>query len=96
MTDTSMIEKVARAIYEGRNGTGAKAWGALPNSHRDPYRADARAAIAAMREPSERMVYVGEGYADFVLPLGHDNSGDGRRKEMRMAFTAMIDAALKD
>jgi len=50
-----MIETVARAIYEKRNGTGCKPWPRLPRSHQDPYRSDARAAIEAMRDPTEAM-----------------------------------------
>lgn len=40
-------ERAARAIYESRNGPGCKPWGHLPRSHKEPYRADARAALAA-------------------------------------------------
>lgn len=43
----SVLEKVARAIYDGRNGRGARAWASLPRSHQSPYFSDARAAIAA-------------------------------------------------
>jgi hypothetical protein len=55
MTDT-MIERAARAIYEKRNGAGCKPWGIQPKSHKAPYLDDARAAISAMMEPSERMI----------------------------------------
>ena len=53
---TNMIERVARAIYQGRNGYGCRAWGSLPKLHHAPYLADAKAAIEAMREPTEAMV----------------------------------------
>lgn len=49
----SMVEQVARAIYEGRNGRGCVPWGRLPHAHRAPYLADARVAIEAMREPTD-------------------------------------------
>lgn len=41
-------EKIAKAIYEGRNGAGAKPWILLPKAHREPYIGDARAALAAL------------------------------------------------
>lgn len=42
------IEEAARAIYEDRNGRGCKPWSRLPGTHRENYRADARAAWAAL------------------------------------------------
>lgn len=45
-----MVERVARAIYEGRNGVGCRPWSRIGGGHQAPYRGDARAAIAAMRE----------------------------------------------
>jgi hypothetical protein len=53
----SMVERVARAIA-ATMGTPAGApvvWEHLPSSVRDYCREQARAAIAAMREPSEAM-----------------------------------------
>lgn len=50
-----IVERVARAIYEGRNGKGAIPWPKREWSHRAPYIKDARAAIEAMREPTDRM-----------------------------------------
>lgn len=41
------VEAVARAIYQDRNGSGARGWHTLPETHRRPYRSDARAAIEA-------------------------------------------------
>lgn len=43
-----MVEKVAKAIYEKRNGHGAKPFAHQPQAHRKPYFGDARAAIEAM------------------------------------------------
>lgn len=43
-----MPQKVARAIYEGRNGRGCTPWSRLSVVHQAPYLADARAAIGAM------------------------------------------------
>lgn len=55
----SMIERVAKAVYEGRNGKGCTAWGHLQNAHKAPYLTDARAAIEAMREPTHEMGIAG-------------------------------------
>lgn len=63
MTHDELVERVARAIYEHRNGAGCKPWSRQPQSHREPYLADARAAIAAvyeaLKEPTEAMVAAG-------------------------------------
>lgn len=45
----SVIERVAKAIYENRNGRGCKQWTIIPKSHQDPYRSDARAALEAIK-----------------------------------------------
>lgn len=53
MTDKKpelVTETAARAIYEARNGRGCKAWNLLPGSHKDPYLADAKAAIDAYQD----------------------------------------------
>lgn len=55
----------------------------------------ARAAIEAMRVPTEGMVCRGEALSDFVLAEGFDNSIEARRAEMKGAFASMIDAALE-
>lgn len=82
-----MIERVARAIYEGRNGAGCRAWGSLPTSHRDPYLKDARVALEATREPTEEME------AAFVnTTVNRWATLDG----LRDGYRAMIDAALKE
>lgn len=41
-------EAVARAIYEGRNGRGCVPWSRQTDSHRQPYRADADAALRCL------------------------------------------------
>lgn len=78
----TIIERVAQAIYEDRNGHGCVPWSKRTAAHKAPYRSDARAAIEAMREPTETMVTAGlrsdpEGYV----------KGD---------WYFMIDAALKE
>lgn len=42
------IFRVAKAIYEGRNGRGCRPWANLPSSHQHPYLNDARVALAAL------------------------------------------------
>jgi len=52
-----MVERVARSVYEKRNGHGCTPWSRLPNAHKEPYFGDARAAIEAMwTKPTEAMV----------------------------------------
>lgn len=51
-----MIERVARAIYEKRNGAGCVPWSRRDRAHKAPYMDDARAAIEEMREPTDEMV----------------------------------------
>lgn len=53
------IEEVANAIYSKRNGAGARPWYRLEKAHKAPYLDDARAAIEAMREPTEEMDQAG-------------------------------------
>lgn len=55
----TMVERVAQAIYEKRNGAGCYPWSLRTKAHKQPYFDDARAAIAALREPSEPMVKPG-------------------------------------
>jgi hypothetical protein len=81
-----MVERVARAPYERlakRRGSFVRTWDALPKRGQEYYRADARAAIAAMREPTETMLAI---WADV---------GDTREKAAHL-WRAMIDAALAD
>lgn len=40
-------ERIAKAIYESRNGHGCKPWTKLPIAHKAPYMADAQAALDA-------------------------------------------------
>lgn len=84
MAESEMIERVARAIYLARNGQGARPWSLLTKAHRTPYLGDARAAIEAMREPTEGM-----------LDKGAVAEGDGNLAQQALnIWAAMIDAAL--
>ncbi len=51
-----MVDQIAKAIYQSRNGAGCNPWGKLPGAHKDPYRADALAALGALRKPTPEMV----------------------------------------
>lgn len=88
-----MVERVARAIYISKGFDPDEAW-ADPQSNFFAMRrqeaafADARAAIEAMREPTEAMAEVGH-----VAMMGKPDSAQGRR-EASAAYRAMIDAAL--
>lgn len=82
---SEMIERVARAIYDGeiRPGGGGHILLAYPVME-EKYLVKARAAIEAMREPSETMIIAGQGEA-----YDHMTSA-------KAVFVGMIDAALKD
>lgn len=94
----SVVERVARAIcvvgYEdipnhadriNLNSPNCKQWGLfIP---------EARAAIAAMREPDEAMLKAGSG-AYRIATLGGEPSG-GARDVAERVFAAMIDDALQ-
>lgn len=82
-----MIERVARAVYEARNSGRATVaeWLELPQAVRAEERRDARAAIEAMREPTEGMVQAAHEEAPHIGSVFWWHS-----------WRAMIDAALKD
>ena len=52
---SEMQERIARAIYEDRNGAGCVPWSRRDKAHKQPYRRDALAAMKAMREPTVPM-----------------------------------------
>jgi hypothetical protein len=85
---TDMIERVATALYEqwAASFVVSKTWdGAKPGSQAE-FRTIARTAIAAMREPTEEMIFDG---GKAVLIVHHTlNTGD--------VYRAMIDAALEE
>lgn len=51
----NMQERIARSIYERRNGKGCTPWSRLPNSHRAPYLSDADAALDSLMAPTPGM-----------------------------------------
>ena len=90
-----MVERVAEAIWEARVADSSPisgcpsptAWASLPSIIKDVLTSQARAAIAAMREPTEAMVQIG-----YAASNAHDHMPD----DIRSAWSAMIDAALAD
>jgi len=74
---SSMVERVARVLQELRS----------PLVHWSHYEQDARAVIAAMREPTGEMLIAGEREGDIRLYRGHQLSPH--------IWQAMIDAALE-
>ena len=81
-----MIERVAKNLCDF--DLGKDAWD-FTGEHdcRDDYRALARVAIKAMREPTEAMIN-----NEFARAYNYGPFGD---KEVRRIFTAMIEEALK-
>jgi hypothetical protein len=51
------IEEIAKAIYERRNGHGAKPWGSLSKAHQESYLGDAEAAVERMASDAPDKVF---------------------------------------
>ncbi len=90
---SEMVERVAKAIYIGRNGGGVAPWGRLPLAHKAPYIVDARIAIQTMRKPTEAMISAsvedtlnGPGISAYLNWRDRDTA----------RYQAMIDAALSE
>lgn len=49
ITEQELVEVMARAIYEKRNGHGCTPWSIRNRAHKDPYICDATAALSAIR-----------------------------------------------
>lgn len=82
-----MVERVARAIYEVRNGAGCTPWSRRETAHKEPYRKDACAAIASLRDPTKAMSDVGWETSEAA-------DKEWRSCTPRQLWGAMIDAAL--
>lgn len=94
MPSNDMIERVARAIYEGRNGPRCTPWAHQPKAHQEPYLKDARAAIEAMREPTSLMVRNAEkAMLNEYRPKKYKHHVSCSRKH-RIRYSAMIEGAL--
>jgi len=90
MTDT-MLEKMARAMHEWRwlpvDGAATPSiampsWSDLPQWQRDRRIGDARAALQAIREPTDAMINAADDGVSCTAPA------------VDVAFTARIDAIL--
>ena len=95
MESMGMIERVAMAIYEKRNGAGCRPWSRQPSAYKAPYLDDARAAIEEMRVPTENMLDSGACYEDpNDAYKGNPIYEEGDLS--RDVWTAMINAALRE
>lgn len=92
----NMIERVARAMYDA---TPFKETEGGYDEQSETYRRMcellARAAIEAMREPTDAMLYDMDGYSDLVGPYPEANTKEERLREFRGAYQAAIDKALE-
>ncbi len=87
-----MIERVAKAIYEEDDAwSSAFPWPQMPSIEQsaENYRRIAKAAIMAMRDPTEGMVDAGADGMTYTQDLTFS-------KMARFAWRDMIDAALKE
>lgn len=89
MSDT-MIERMARALMalDYPEEAGGEMGEFYMDRHGDTYRAQARAVLAVMREPTEAMV---DGAGEVVVSPRQD-----WQSTVRAWFVAMIDAALAE
>ena len=86
-----MIERVAAAMWERTHDGRWDDWGDGQDESRIIHRDDARAAIEAMREPTDAMEAAGD---DTFVYYTHSTSLlDG---DATVCWRAMIDAALKE
>lgn len=98
---SGMIERVARAIYAADMSDDEALFDMMSPSQRDVVLDIARAAIAAMREPTEGMLAGTEAPGAwgaeprFVVPVGYEN-GPIYREQCAEIYQAMIDAALEE
>lgn len=104
MSET-MPQKVARAIYEGRNGRGCTPWSRLSEAHQAPYLADACSAIGAMREPTigmmaagyrSRFLSAGASNAEAIMLTSKHVADDRDVAHFKAAWAAACDAALSE
>jgi hypothetical protein len=78
------VERVARALWDAAGSPDEESWDATMEQFRAIYRRQARAAIAAMREPTEEMADAGTK----VMATQH------QRRWSLPIWRAMIDEAL--
>lgn len=81
---SEMVERVAVAIYSKHLGSSGHPWNDVPDEFREGMKILARAAIAAMRDPTEAM-----------LLAGGDLNSMGDYPSPGISWERMIDEALK-
>jgi hypothetical protein len=96
----NMVEIVARALWEERRADPEQylpVWKILEPDEKKEWLATSRLVLLAIRDNvTPWMVATGEGYSDFILPAVLGNNSENRKREMKMAFCAMLDQALKE
>lgn len=97
---SELVERVARAIYAAENPQG-RLWEDRADGTRGTYLALARAALAALREPTKEMVAALDWHPDVKLARGDsyasvEDHQKYARKRLIDAYQLMIDAALED
>lgn len=94
---SEMVERVAKAIYEA-DGVWSLAfpWPTMGSDGQSPdnYRRIARAAVEAMREPTEDMRFAG-GNSIAYPSVYMGGPGEARMRAASQYYTAMIEAALE-
>tara|TARA_R110000868_G_scaffold411706_1_gene707810 strand:+ start:29969 stop:30268 length:300 start_codon:yes stop_codon:yes gene_type:complete len=96
MAETGMIERVARAIWALQRDTDCNDYDKLwdgPGSAKEIARDMARAAIEAMREPTEEMCWSA---TDVSVGTGCEGNFTIHTEAAREAWQAMIDTLLKE
>lgn len=98
---SEMVERVARSLYENLDAGDHDDWGELGESGKEPWLRGARAAIAAMREPTEAVIWAGcmalrdVPRSEFMAAeLSGDRHATAKMK-MPLRWRAMVDEALK-
>lgn len=85
---SEMIDKVAQAMKNKRRELIAqpldRIWAEL-----------AKTAIETLMSPTDQMMQIGEGYCDFIMPEGFDNSLEGRVRELKCGYQVALGVALE-
>lgn len=98
---SAMIDRVARSLYENLDDGGHDGWGELGESGKEPWLRAARVVLAAIREPTEAMIWAGCVALRDVPPsefMAAELSGDRHataKMKMPLRWRAMIDEVLK-
>ena len=92
---TNIIEKLARAAWEAESDE-FNPWDSLDADEKANVSNVVHAVLQTLHDNiTPEMVYIAEGYSDFIMPDGFDNSTEARRAEMKRAIQTAIATALK-